>query len=358
MNEKFGVSVIGHATIEDDVDGVILDKSNAIHPANIARIFARALANEPNHSIYRIAFGNGGTYVDATGTVTFRTPNDGFAPDAAGIQSRLYNETYSEVVDESSPNLGFGPGANPGDDGTLPGVRSESIANSPSAKVVITAVLNAGEPVAQEQTSLTSSTLLSDFVFDELGLFSPGLPLTATHGYHDIDIGTRIHSDLVGIAAGVYQLYVTVDTGTTEQVLNINITPAEAPTLTYGQLAVKINQQLSGGVAQVTQPGINTYGRIRIISNMTGDTSQVNIRQLPQGDPDYGTSLLANMPEFVGLFSPVFGVNGGVADSPESPNTEHERLLTHLIFHPLLKAKDRTWTITYTLTITINRTGT
>ena len=79
--DNMKLAVNGHVTINDSVDGVILDQHNAVHPQNLTRIFARALANEQNHSIYRIAFGNGGTHIDATGQVTYRTPNDGQLPD-------------------------------------------------------------------------------------------------------------------------------------------------------------------------------------------------------------------------------------------------------------------------------------
>ena len=38
---------------------LVRDQLNAIHPQNMARIFARALSNEHNYFINRVAFGNG-----------------------------------------------------------------------------------------------------------------------------------------------------------------------------------------------------------------------------------------------------------------------------------------------------------
>ena len=60
------VQVTGHLLITDRDSGeVLLDQHNAIHPQNMSRIISRALANEDNSTIYRIAFGNGGTFIDA-----------------------------------------------------------------------------------------------------------------------------------------------------------------------------------------------------------------------------------------------------------------------------------------------------
>ena len=111
MFEQLPIHVSGHVHIEDDRGEVLLDKSNAVHPQNMARVMARALAGEDNSKIYRIAFGNGGTLTDAAFTVTFNTPNDGQSPDVRTWDSRLYNETYSEVIDEGDALLGSDPGS-------------------------------------------------------------------------------------------------------------------------------------------------------------------------------------------------------------------------------------------------------
>ena len=100
MNEQqFTISVDGHARIVDDLGNVLLDKHNAVHPQNLARVFARSLSDENNYFINRIAFGNGGTIVDAAYTITYRTPNDGQSPDTATWDSRIYYETFSKIID-------------------------------------------------------------------------------------------------------------------------------------------------------------------------------------------------------------------------------------------------------------------
>jgi hypothetical protein len=50
------------------------------------------------------------------------------------------------------------------------------------------------------------------------------------------------------------------------------------------------------------------------------------------------------------------GTAQGVQNNTLSPQTERERLLTHIIFSPVIKTKNRTITITYTLTIAVART--
>ena len=71
MKESLPIIVEGHVRIEDDLGNVLVDKKNAVHPQNMARVISRALANESNYFIYRIAYGNGGTLVDPTGAVTY-----------------------------------------------------------------------------------------------------------------------------------------------------------------------------------------------------------------------------------------------------------------------------------------------
>jgi hypothetical protein len=125
-NQQLPISVKGHVKIEDDLGEVLLDKDNAIHPQNMARVIARALAREDNYYIHRIAYGNGGTIVDAVQQITYRTPNDGIA-DGGTWTSRMYNETYSEIVDDSNVDVSTGVGANPtGDPTTTPNVQDRS----------------------------------------------------------------------------------------------------------------------------------------------------------------------------------------------------------------------------------------
>jgi len=190
MNSDFSVNVTGHCHIEDDENNVLLDKCNAIHPQNMARVIARALSNESNFSIYRIAFGNGGTVTDAAYNITYNSPNDGQPPDVNTWDSRLYNETYSEIIDEGNialntllgtdPGSGDreGGGANPANDPVSsphvsgPGVRSTEL--GVTSQIVITSVLNPSEPTGEFVTDASASNTESTFTFDEIGLYTSG----------------------------------------------------------------------------------------------------------------------------------------------------------------------------------------
>lgn len=404
QNTPFAVSipvtVHGHLNIQDDLGNTLVDKDNAIHPQNMARIFARALANEPNYYIHRIAFGNGGTIVEAAFTVTYRTPNDGQAPDVATWDSRIYNETYSEIIDDGllvlNPALGTDPGsadlntgvrsgggAVPASDPVTiphvsgPGVRSQEIGFQ--SEVVITAVLNGDEPRGQFLTDSNApqEDTEADFVFDEIGLYTSGGPAINTSGYQYIDVGNRTSTDDTGLLPGqTYAFNIIVDGGTPS--LITFTTPAGGGSgsggqILYGDLCEAINtgatawalpgvNPLPGGATMTitddsgglfsTLLGVQTFGFLRIQSTSTGTASTVDLAGAAT------TSLLAalNPPVGATLVTAVSGNIAGLQNSPTNPSQERERLLTHLIFSPVLKAKNRTLTITYTLTISVART--
>ena len=173
--------VKGHIKVEDDLGNVLVDKDNAVHPQNMARVIARALSNENNFIIHRIAFGNGGTEIDAAFNITFKTPNDGQPPDTQTWESRLYNETYSEVIDDSNtallgtdpgsagPRVGTRPGGggNPTDDPATvehvsgPGTRSRELGLT--SEVVVVAVLNPSEPSGQLSNDKTPNNINDSF---------------------------------------------------------------------------------------------------------------------------------------------------------------------------------------------------
>ena len=98
LHDTLPVKMIGHVKIVDDLGNVLLDKENAVHPQNMARVITRALSNESNYFIKRIAFGNGGTTVDAALNVTFNPANDGQAPDTRTYDSQLYNEMRANAL--------------------------------------------------------------------------------------------------------------------------------------------------------------------------------------------------------------------------------------------------------------------
>jgi len=371
-NEKFTIDVNGHVLIKDDLNNVLIDKNNAVHPQNCARIIGRALAHEENSWIYRMAFGNGGTIVSSNFEITYKTPNDGQPPDPNTWKSQLYNEVYSEIVDDQSGMIGFGPGAVPADDPPSvpnvsgPGVRSTELGLT--TQVLIECVLNPAEPTGEFPTDTVGPPNVQvnqgTFVFDEIGLFTSGLSQTATAGYQDVNVDTRDASDDSGLAVSTnYTFQITVDGGALQ---SISITTPSSGSgalgvITYSDLVTLINNStLVGATASIDgapTPTTNTFGFLRFTSATTGATSEIDI-DVPVAPP--GNWLFNSLNTFVyptGILTPVPGVPAGLQNAPTAPSTEAERLLTHIIFSPVLKAANRTLTILYTLTISVARSS-
>lgn len=388
FHDTMPVKMIGHVKIVDDLGNVLLDKENAVHPQNMARVIARALSNESNYLVKRIAFGNGGTTVDAALNVTFNPPNDGQAPDTRTWDSQLYNETYTEIVDDSDPNIGTGDGADPsGDPPTVEHVSGPGVVSTELgilSQVVITSFLNPAEPTGQiaSSTDPENQNLDGTFTFDEIGLFTSGLSQTASAGRHDLEVGvpatTNSDTDTTLANATQYSFEITVDGGTPT---TIDFTTPGAGTITYGDLAEAINtgdvtwnavwggvNPLPGGATVAitdisgsypTLVGAQTFGYLRFTSGTTGATSSILLEDAGTNNPVIGVNLFDNLNTPTGVdptdIAPVDGEDAGVQNDPVNPGTEAERLLTHVIFSPIQKTADRTLSITYTLTIAVAR---
>lgn len=400
INSHLPVQVKGHLKITDDLGNTLVDKDNAIHPQNMARVIARALSNEHNFNIYRIAFGNGGTLVDAAFTVTYKTPNDGQSPDIASWDSRIYNETYSEIIDAGAttlnPLLGTDPGsadlntgvrpgggAVPASDPVSvphvsgPGVRSNELGLT--SEVVISATINGDEPLSQYVTDSLGpkQDTETSFIFDEIGLYTSGAPAISTSGYQFINVGNRKSTDDTGLLPGQnYSFRIAVDGGT--PTLIAFSTPATGGSgagnqILYGDLCQAINtgspawgmtgvNPLPGGAKILitdmtsgtfsTITGSQTYGFLKFESPTSGIASSVAL----SGGETTAFCAAINPPLGGQVQIPVAGTAAGMQNYPMNPSAERERLLSHLIFSPVLKSKNRTLSITYTLTISVART--
>lgn len=403
LTEQVGVQVSGHLLAVDDLGNTLIDKSNAVHPQNMARIFARALANEHNYFINRIAFGNGGTVVGAAFQVTYRQPNDGQSPDIASWDSRLYHETYSEIINAGQTVLNPLIGTDPGSADLNTGVRTGGGAVPTSdpvsvphvsgpgcrsaelglvSEVVVTAVLNSNEPRSQfiSDTNATTNTqnASGSFVFDEIGLYTSGAQAINTSGFQYIDVGNRTSVDDTGLLPGQnYSFNISVDGGTSTVIqFTTPITGGTGPggQILYGDLCQAINtgdslwgmsgvNPLPGGAlfsitdftsgTFPTITGSMTYGFLRVESPTAGNNSTVDLSGAQT------TALLSalNPPLGATLQPSVVGTTAGLQNAPTNPTMERERLLTHLTFSPVLKAANRSITITYTLTISVARSA-
>jgi hypothetical protein len=311
--------------------------------------------------------------------VTFKSPNDGQPPDTQTWDSRLYNETYSEIVDESSVSLGVDPGSaddrvgvragggsNPAGDLGTTGVFSTSLGLT--SEVAIQVILNPNEPSGQLVNDQTSASTDSSFTFDEIGLYTTGAPARDSTGIQDVDVGDRNSEDFTSLLElETYDFWITVDGGTP---VNISFTvPLGMNNPTYGTLCEALNTtDVAWSVSSAlplnskititdttfgTYPSIEgkqTFGFLRFTSGTAGEDSSVELAVGTTND------MFLALPGTI-VLPAVNGVNKGVQDFPTDPNREQERLLTHLIFTPVLKAANRTLTITYTLTIAVARSA-
>ena len=399
MQELLPIIVKGHLLIKDDLGNVLVDKENAVHPQNMARALSRGLANESNNFVKVIAFGNGGTDINAALDITFNTPNDGQSPDIRTWDSQLYNEQYREIVDDSDSNIGTGQGSASGDPATVehvsgPGVFSNEL--GVLSQVTVNATINRNEPTGQipSGASSTGANFDSTFTFDEIGLFTDGTSINATTGFQDVECGlpaeTNADTD-TGLLNGItYEFLITVDGGA-QTTIDFTV-PATGGSgtlttdFTYGDLAEAINtgdvtwNALWGGTSPLptnatveitdfngnysTIIGAQSFGRLRFLSGTTGTSSVMLINN--------GTTIAGSPLTTVNLFDDTLGLNpspstgstiqtasagvgAGVQNDPVNSDTEAERLLTHVIFAPVLKAATRELNIVYTLTIAVAR---
>lgn len=165
-DENCGFHIEGHIKIFDpETKEVFIDKRNAIHYENISVALAQALSNQNQGWISEIVFGNGGTVVDPTGLITYLTPN------TTGVNSSLYNQTYSKVVDQNSAI---------NTDNIRNKMEVRHISGATYSDILVSCLLDYGEPSGQEAFD-NSTDLSGEFVFDELGLKSSGSDKLLTH---------------------------------------------------------------------------------------------------------------------------------------------------------------------------------
>lgn len=154
MNEKFKISVDGYLSIRDVETGeIVMEKSNAIHPQNMARVISKALAGDSNGVIYKLSFGNGGTFFNSSGSIIYRPPNTTGNAD-------LYNKTYEVQVDDQSVGTPL----------TNSVISTASPNPAITSIVTVTAQLNANEPAGQASADNITTDTAALFMFDEVCL--------------------------------------------------------------------------------------------------------------------------------------------------------------------------------------------
>lgn len=389
FQDLFKIGVKGHVKMtehyKDGTSKVLVDKDNAVHPQNMARIIARGLSHEANSYIWRMALGDGGTTWSSDGSIIYKSPNTG--SDGSGWESRLYNETYSEIVDGTSTLVGTDPGSSdansvrpgggavPTDDPTPDSVVSQEVGTK--SNVIITMYINGNEPVTQvsSMTDETTSSAEEDFDFNEMGLYSHGKQARDTSGYSSVNVGGKTSSDASTLAVSTaYNINLSVDGTSYSAVIK---TPAsgtgDSGNLTYGDICEGINTGdwiQSGDPLQNyiyvyitddsngTYPTIlskQSYGYLNFQSKTSGTSSSVNLVCTSGDSSDFFSTLVSSICGNVN-YVVVAGDTAGVANDAVDPDDERERLLTHIIFAPIRKSAGSTIVIVYTLTVSVNPT--
>lgn len=193
QKDTSGIHIEGYVKIYNPEDSTVyFNGRNAIHYENFSISLASSIANSGEGFIYSLEFGNGGSIVDPTGIITYLTPN------TSGSNARLYNQTYSKIVDPSSiTNL----------DPTRNYTETRHLTGTNYTDVFVSCLLDYSEPNGQQAFD-NATDFNSQFVFDEAGLrgySSSGSGLLLTHFiFHpiqkslaklmQIDYTLRIHS--------------------------------------------------------------------------------------------------------------------------------------------------------------------
>jgi hypothetical protein len=156
MREFGRVKIDGHLLIKDGETGEILrDKHNAIHYENFSNAIALSMADFSSGVIEEMHFGNGGSVVSATGTISY------FPPNTTGLTADLYNDTYFKIVDNRSARYSDNPATT--------NITTNHVTGNTYTDIIVLCTLNYGEPADQEAFD-TATTVNSTYTFDEIGL--------------------------------------------------------------------------------------------------------------------------------------------------------------------------------------------
>lgn len=157
QKEQGLIHVEGHVKIFDPISNeVYINKRNAIHYENFSVALAGAMSNQDSGFIGEMCFGNGGTSIDPTGIITYRTPN------TIGAEAALYNQTYAKSVD---------PKRSSNNDPARNYMEVRHRAGAFYSDILVSCLLDFGEP--RDQLAFDNETnAQANYVFDEIGLKS------------------------------------------------------------------------------------------------------------------------------------------------------------------------------------------
>ena len=155
MNAK---SAVGIVKISDPATGeVFVHQENAIHFGNLAFAVTKALegSSDDGHITF-MAFGSGGTSIDSSGNISYRSPNTSTLQDAS---AEPYQTTYWEELSDAGNSI-------------------ETIAGTSNFSDLTSSVLiafgepNDASPEFPQSAVDTATTTNSTYSFDELALYT------------------------------------------------------------------------------------------------------------------------------------------------------------------------------------------
>ena len=161
LKDNSKVNVEGHVLIKDvDSGEILLDKYNAINFQNFALAVAKTMANQladgKGYCISKLAFGYGGTTVDASGNITYNEPKVS-GETSKGLYTASKDNSVSPAVDLQVAVTTFT--VNDAD-------------NQPYSDLECKVVLDYNFPADAATVDDYDSTDSAEFVFDEIGLIT------------------------------------------------------------------------------------------------------------------------------------------------------------------------------------------
>ena len=147
--------ITGHVLIKDtQSQKILVDQYNSINFENFSICLAAGAAYQPEGYIYEMVFGNGAALITGTGTITYLPPN------VIGMDAQLYNQTYSQVVNNLSPT-------NPDVNNNF--IRINHKAGNFYTDIIVTCLLPTGIPQGEDAFD-TATDMTNAYIFNELGL--------------------------------------------------------------------------------------------------------------------------------------------------------------------------------------------
>ena len=105
MKDTISASIQGFVKIIDKQTGEILvDSHNDVLYGNMSTALAHALVGNSSSFLYYMAFGNGGAYIDSTGSILYKPTLGGSGSLVKNPTANLYNTVYVKKLSNDATN--------------------------------------------------------------------------------------------------------------------------------------------------------------------------------------------------------------------------------------------------------------